>query len=110
VAAAKNAVSAAVPAEPVRVEVQGERTLLHLEGVVGVMQARKLHALAVELADSGREVAIRCEHLQHMDCAAVQVLLALNETLKAKGTRATVENMPDSVQRTLGFAGLASAF
>ena len=98
------------PVEPVRVKAHGSKTELHLEGVVGVTQAKRLQQLAIKLAASGRGVTVRCEHLQHIDCASVQVLLALHETLSAKGIEMKIQNMPDSVHQTLRTAGLASAF
>ncbi len=98
------------PVEPIRVEAHGSKAELHLEGVVGVTQARRLQQLALELAASGRGVSVRCEHLQHIDCAGVQVLLALHETLSGMGVGMEIQNMPDSVHRTLRTAGLASAF
>ncbi len=106
----KKAAAPAEPAEPVRVEVKGANAVLYLEGAVGIAQSKRLQALALKLASSGKQVHVRCEHLQYLDCAAVQVLLALNETLKSKGTGITVQNLPDSVQQTLRNAGLAAAF
>jgi anti-anti-sigma factor len=96
--------------EPVRIETSGSETLLHMEGVVGVSQAKRLHQLALSLAEAGKAVSVRCEHLQHLDCASVQVLLGLSETLRSKGTGLSMVNLPDSVQQTLRTAGLASAF
>ena len=58
---------------------------------------------------SGRDVHVRCEHLQYIDCAGVQVLMALNEALRARGAGMTVQNLPDSIQQTLRITGLASA-
>jgi len=106
----RKAAEESAPAEPVRVEVKGAHAVLHLEGVVGIAQSKRLQALALKLATSGKKVNVRCEHLQYVDCSAVQVLLALNETLKSKGTGITVQNLPDSVQQTLRNAGIATAF
>jgi anti-anti-sigma factor len=106
----KKPVNPDAPVEPIRVEAKGTNAVLHLEGVVGVMQAKRLQQLAIKLAGSDRAVKVRCEHLQHLDCASVQVLLALHETLKGKGAGITIQNMPDSVHQTLRIAGLASAF
>jgi len=105
----KKAVKDDVPAEPVRVEAKGRQTVLHLEAIVGVAQSKRLHAVALKLAGAGCDVHVRCEHLQHLDCAAVQVLLALSETLRSKGAALTVQNLPESVNQTLCHAGLASA-
>ncbi len=98
------------PAEPVRVEASGESAVLHLEGVVGVAQARRLHQLAVRLAGPGRTVTVCCDHLQYLDCAAAQVLLALHASLKSHGAAVVLRNLPDSAQQTLRHAGLANAF
>jgi anti-anti-sigma factor len=100
---------AATP-DPIRVSSKGGETVLHLEGVVGVAQARRLHQLAARLGAAGRPVSVRCEHLHHLDCAAVQVLLALHETLRTNGAGLRMQHLPDSVQRTLRVAGLASVF
>lgn len=96
--------------EPVRVEITADRSVLHLEGTVGVAQARRLRDIALKLAEEGRPVGVRCERLGHLDCAAVQVLLALNETLKAQGTSVALEHASDSLQHTLRISGLANAF
>jgi anti-anti-sigma factor len=109
-AARRKPVKPETPPEPVRVEALGDRAVLHLEGAVGVAQAKRLHALALELAGAGRTVDVRCEHLQYLDCAAAQVLLALSQSLKSRGAEMAVQNLPDSVQQTLRHAGLASAF
>lgn len=95
------------PPEPIRIETGAGGATLHLEGVVGVAQARRLHQLAVRLAGSGKDVTVRCEHLQHLDCAAAQVLLALQAAAQERGTGVTLRNLPDSVQQTLRHAGLA---
>ena len=98
------------PVEPIRIEARGSEAELHLEGIVGVTQAKRLQQMALKLAASGQCVKVRCEHLQHIDCAGVQVLLALHETLAGKGVEMKIQNMPDSVHQTLRTAGLASAF
>ena len=103
------AARAAEAAEPLRVETRGAAAQLHLEGIVGIQQAKRLHQLALKLASAGRPVSVRCEHVQHIDGAGVQVLLALHETLRAKGVALDVQNLPESVQQTLRTAGLASA-
>lgn len=96
--------------EPIRIDTQGEQDVLHLEGVVGVMQAKRLQQVALQLAGSGHAVSVRCEHLQYLDCAGAQILLALRESLERKQVRMTLVNLPDSIHQTLLTAGLASAF
>ena len=109
-AAGKEAATPGAPPEPVRVEVDGGRTVFHLEGVVGVRQAKRLLAPSVMLAGTGGTAEVRCEHLQHPDCAAVQVLPAFFDTPRSNGAEIAVQNLPDSVQQTLRNAGLVSAF
>jgi anti-anti-sigma factor len=106
----KKAAKPQAPAEPIRIEARGAKSVFHLEGVVGVREAKRLQQMAIELAGSGRAVTVQCEHLQQLDCASVQVLLALRETLKRKNTGMELKNMPDSVHQTLRTVGLASAF
>ena len=109
-AARRKPVKPEAPPEPVRFETSGDRAVLHLEGVVGVAQAKRLHALALKLAGAGQTVDVRCEHLQYLDCAAAQVLLALSQSLRSRGAELAVRHLPDSVQQTLRHAGLAAAF
>lgn len=101
---------AEITREPIRAEAAGEMRILHLEGQVTVSSARRLLEVANRLGKEGREVAVRCEHLTHLDCAGVQVLLALNETLRGQGARLVLQNLPESVQQTLRVAGLADAW
>lgn len=101
---------AEITKEPIRAEASGGLRLLHLEGQVTVASASRLLEVARRLGKEGREVAVRCEHLTHLDCAGVQVLLALNETLRGQGARLTLQNLPESVQQALRVAGLADAW
>lgn len=95
---------------PIRVERDDDGARIHLEGAIGVPLARQLHAAAREVAESAGPVRIHSERLGYLDCAAVQVLLALNETLTSRGSRLTMTGVPDSVVQTLRSAGLAGAF
>lgn len=96
--------------DPVRAEAAGDRRLLHLEGRVTVAQARRLLEVAPpRLGKEGRGVHVRCEHLTHLDCAGIQVLLGLNETLRGQGAL-SLENVPESIQQTLRIAGLSDAW
>lgn len=96
--------------DPVRAEAAGDRRLLHLEGRVTVAQARRLLEVARRLGKEGRDVHVRCEHLTHLDCAGIQVLLGLNETLRGQGAALSLENVPESIQQTLRIAGLSDAW
>ena len=76
-AARRKPVKPEAPPEPVRVETSGDRAVLHLEGVVGVAQAKLLHALALKRAGAGQTVVVPWGHLEYLGCAAARVLLAL---------------------------------
>lgn len=79
---------------------------LALEGHVGAAQARALHAAAAELAGTGLPVRADLGALRHVECAGVQVLLALDETLRRQGVALALESVPESVRLTLRSAGL----
>lgn len=100
----------AEPHEPLRIEIQNDQAVLHLEGVVTVPQAKRLRQLALELAGSGRGVSVQCEKLNYLDCAALQILLALRDALARKSASMTIMNLPESIRETLRTAGLAAAF
>lgn len=91
---------------PVTVRTTATERVLCLQGVVGVAQAKLLHACALELATPGPAVVIHAEHVRHLDCAAVQVLLALRDALKRLGVDFTCATLPASVTETLAIAGL----
>ena len=100
----------AAPIEPIRIEVSDSARILHLEGVLSVALAQQLHSFAQELARPGPTVAVRADHLRHLDGAAAQVLLALRETLHQQGITFAFQNPSESVQSTLRIAGLGNAF
>lgn len=93
--------------QPVRVEAGDARLSLRLEGVVNAAQARRLkeEALAV-LAGSG-PVTLDLARAEYLDGAAMQVLLALQAGLAAKGREFHVVAMAPSIEDTLRLAGLA---
>ncbi len=98
----------AMPVElPVTVEIQASERVLRLQGAVGVAHARSLHAFALQLATAGPKVVVRADHVRHLDCAAIQVLLALQAELQRIGVEFACPTLPASVQDTLEHAGLA---
>lgn len=95
------------PAGPFRIDKTPDGSHLVLEGVVGASQAHALQAAARELAGSGEPVRVEAAGLQHMDCAGVQVLLALDETLRQQGRSLVLVSVPPGVSATFRNAGLA---
>jgi len=98
------------PPAPLRIERSGGRVNLHLEGVVSVAFAGRMLEAARDVAAEPAPTSVHCEHLQHIDCAGVQVLLSLHEVLRTKGFGLALTNVPDSVAQTLRVAGLSNAF
>lgn len=96
----------AAPALPFRVEKSPDGGHLVLEGIVGAAQAAALRETARELAATGRPVKVDVSGLRHVDCAGVQVLLALDETLRRQGQSLVLVSVPGSVGATLRNAGL----
>ena len=98
--------SAAPVEAPVAIENHPTLRVLRLQGTVGVAFARTLHACALELATPGPAVVVRAEHVRHLDCAAIQILLTLQAELQRIGVEFSCPALPSSVQDTLGHAGL----
>ena len=95
-------------AGPVRITRSEEGAQLVLEGNVGAAHARALQQAARELASSNAPVRVDLQGLRHIDCAGVQVLLALDETIRRQGQAISFESVPPGVQTTFRNAGLGS--
>jgi anti-anti-sigma factor len=80
---------------------------LSLSGIVDVAEARVLHTLAREAAGAGPKVIVaRLHGLETLDTSATQVLLALRQSLGARGGRLSLEGTPASVVALWQRAGL----
>jgi len=79
---------------------------LVLEGIVDVFEARELHALALAAVDAGGEVTVRMEMVERLDSSAIQILLALGQTLKAEGRSYRLEGMSSAIQESWRLLGL----
>lgn len=99
----------AAPA-PIRVEKRPEGRHLVLEGVVGAAQARSLVEAARGLAAEPGPITVDMSALSHLDCAGVQVLLALVETQTRNDSVLRFESVSDSVAATFRNAGLGHLF
>jgi anti-anti-sigma factor len=99
-------VKPAATASPFRIVKEADCSHLVLEGDVGAAHARALQELARELADARLPVRVDLGHLRHFDCAGVQVLLALDETLRQQGQTLALESVPEGAQATFRNAGL----
>ena len=86
----------------------GDSLTLRLKGAVGIMCASELHAAARALADERGPVAIDAAAVEHLDCAAAQILVALQDALAQTGRTAPVGNLGEAPRRYVGIAGLAA--
>ncbi|MDY3552884.1 STAS domain-containing protein [Gemmata sp. JC717] len=96
-------------ASPVRVT-DDERpgwARLVLAGRVTVADAHPLHAAAREALARGTNVAVRCDEVEHLDAAAIQVLLCLSREVRRAGRQLVVGGVPGPITEYLRLAGLA---
>ena len=102
------------PAEPLWIENTPHARVLHLEGIVGIAQATRLHQLALQLvepsapgarAEPASPVRIHSQDLRHLDGSATQVLLALEAELAKQGVAFSC-HWPAGVDRVLRLAGI----
>jgi anti-anti-sigma factor len=85
------------------------RQVLKLAGDVTVYQAAELHQAALGLAQQATDLQVQCEEVQSLDCATIQILMALQETLAAQGKTFQLTGASAELQQTLTLAGMALA-
>ncbi len=81
------------------------RETLSLSGIVGILGAEELLSDARLLLKADADVHVDGEAVEHMDCAAAQILLALGRALDESGRHLTVRLSP-SAESYLRRAGL----
>lgn len=91
----------------VTLDSDGGRRRLVLQGVVDIFEARKLHRAALEACQAPEGVVVSLEEVARVDTAATQVLLALKRALSSQGKAFALEAVPDGVQESWRFLGLA---
>jgi len=94
------------PAILVRPEDKG-RQQLKLAGDVTVFHAAELHQASLGLVQHDADVDVHCQEVQSIDCAAIQVLLALQEAMAGRGRAIRLLNPSAELRETLVLAGLA---
>jgi anti-anti-sigma factor len=92
------------------VEQRGTRTLLVLEGDIGLDAAADLRTEAERLLAGSGGLAIDWHAAAHVGAGAIQVLLALNAALSARGGSLQVARDNPGVRRFLELAGLSDRF
>jgi len=80
---------------------------LRLRGVVGIMGAAELYDAAIALTEHTGAVAIDATAVEHFDCSAAQILLALRGALGEGGRTAPLIGPAEGARGYLALAGLA---
>jgi len=80
---------------------------IELSGTIDVFLARDLLNAAKGAAGATGDVTVDCAKLDRLDTSALQVLLALEQTLRAQGRSTDVRGANDAVRAFFGFSGAA---
>lgn len=89
---------------------QGRDWQLVLEGVVDVSTAASLQRALLPILERPANVTVECEHLERVDAAALQLLLALQQELQPHGHALRLHHGSSQLQDQLDLAGVAQAF
>lgn len=92
--------------EEIRIVTVGDRRHLVLTGHVGILHAEELLATARAIETEGCDVVVSGEALEHLDTAALQILLALRTALVSRGRTLLVQGLPESVRHYLRLSDL----
>jgi len=95
--------------QPIRVEGEGEERRLPLEGRITVAMARRLGDAALDVVEGAGPETLRLAHTEHLDGAALQVLLTLRDGPTARGRSLRVVSIASSIDETLRAIGLRGA-
>lgn len=87
-------------------EGQAAHRTLKLEGDINVFLAAELHRCCVEISQGAASVAVDCQQVASLDIAAIQLMVALNDTLVAHGGTFGVSGLSQDVMETVHLAGL----
>ncbi len=82
------------------------RTRLSLKGRVTVVDAARLHQVALDVSVLEEDVIVCCADAEYLDAAAVQVILALGRDLTGRGRRCDVIGVAGQLAALFRVAGL----
>jgi len=85
------------------------RQVLKLAGDVTVYQAAELHQTALGLTQQAADLQVQCDEVQSLDCATIQILMALQEAVAAGGKTFQLTGASAELQQTLAWAGMPVA-
>lgn len=84
-------------------------SVLSLSGHITITAAGRLHRAAREVVAHNSPVTVRLDQVEHLDTAAVQVLLSLGRDLTARGRKCDLTGLGGTVRDTFRLAGLTGA-
>jgi anti-anti-sigma factor len=90
----------------VRQEQDHHRTL-KLSGDINVFLATELHRCCVQISAGASSITVDCDQVTSIDIAALQIIVALNDTLVARGGTFGISGLSKEVKETIDLAGLA---
>ena len=79
---------------------------LELAGELTPLHAAEFQQAVLPISQDAAEVVVRCEELQSLDLASLQILLALGETLTARQASLRWSGLAPTVVATIDLAGL----
>ena len=82
------------------------RQELKLVGEINVFLAADLQRAAVQLAGQGGDAVVNCQQAQSLDFAALQILVALADALRAQGRTCQVAELSADLTQAISRAGL----
>jgi len=87
-----------------------ERTIIKVEHSGDWMPVEDLWQKAKEAVETGRDVTINLEKIDHLDASALQILLALHREQKRLGRGLEVCNASPVLRQWFDYAGAARQF
>lgn len=95
---------------PVRIIERHGRPTLSLSGSVDIFVAKELYEAACALLDREEDIAVQWAVVEAVDVSALQILLALQAGLRAKGRRLQFDECSPTIRRFLAVGGLTTGF
>jgi anti-anti-sigma regulatory factor len=82
------------------------RQELKLAGEINVFLAPELHHTAVQVVQQGGDTVVNCHQAQSLDFAALQILVALGDALKAQGHSCQIMGLSADLTEAISRVGL----
>jgi anti-anti-sigma factor len=89
---------------------QGDRLLARIEGEMTIYQAVEQHQALQQLIGSGKEIELDLSQVNEIDCAGLQLLLALKREAREADQSLHYANHSRQVAEIIQLFGLAGLF